>query len=104
MPISSRSSTSRKTDTEGSRCWMLRLITAHWSWPVDHTCERKVWYCLPASRVSFGSLVRVRVRVRLRVRLRGWVRVGVRVMVRDRDRARADLAPCAAQRGRVALL
>ena len=51
-----------------------------------------------------AHLVRVRVRARVRVGVRVTVRVGVRVTVRVRDRARADLAPCAAQRGRVALL
>ena len=54
--MSSRSSTSRKTDAPGSSRQSCRLIVAHWSCPVPQMCERKRCHLCPLASASSGRL------------------------------------------------
>ena len=53
--IDSRSSTSRKIDTAGSRRQSCRFMVAHWSWPVDQMCERNRCHRCFLCRLRLGS-------------------------------------------------
>jgi hypothetical protein len=54
--LTSRSSTSRKTDTPVSSRESCRLMVAHWSCPVPQMCERKRCHLCPLASARSGRL------------------------------------------------